>query len=111
MIQEALDGNQEECPAEDSTIRRWIHTFGKALSNLESALISIWMQEKGTPWNLLKRISLLEKIKQLYPKNWLAFVNQRLLRFGFGIYTQFAFCPEPIHDTLTSKHKRKGQAP
>lgn len=110
-IQNALDRKSNQCPAEDSTIRRWIRTFQKAMDSIEAALISAWMQETGRPWELIRKNSLLGTIQKQHPEDWLAFVNRRLLTLGFGTYTQFAFCPEPAHDTLFLKYKGKGHVP
>ncbi|MBP3384940.1 MAG: hypothetical protein J6M22_05720 [Firmicutes bacterium] len=99
------------CPAEDSTIRRWISEFKAALKDIDGSLISLWMREHQKAWQLVRRVSLLEKIKREHPENWYAFVSRLLVNAGFGTYTRFAFCPSDACDTLSPTPKRKGTPP
>ena len=111
VIQNALDENTDMCPAEDSTIRRWISEFKAALKDIDGSLISLWMREHQKAWQLVRRVSLLEKIKREHPENWYAFVSRLLVNAGFGTYTRFAFCPSDACDTLSPTPKRKGTPP
>lgn len=111
VIQQALEGKQDLCPAEDSTIHRWISEFKAALKDIEGSLISLWMKENQKAWALVRRVSLLEKIKREHPENWYVLVNRLLVNAGFGTYTRFAFCPSDGCGTLSPTQKRKGTLP
>lgn len=111
VIQQALDGDPQKCPAENSTIRRWIREFTDSLEALDCSLIALWMHENRKSWNLLKRISLLCQIKEEHPDNWYAFVTRRLINSGFAPHTRFAFCPPGGYGKLSPTQLRKGNLP
>jgi hypothetical protein len=109
-VQSALDGNHDDCPAEDSTIRRWRTEFQQQTEQINGILTALWMQSSGRHWYVLSAFSLLDTIIQSQ-KDWLSFVNRTLLNSGYAAYTQSAFCPEYGCATLSSPSKRKGQPP
>lgn len=101
VIQKVLDGRTDDCPAEDTTIRHWIHEFCGVLEEVNAALVSLWIQKKGIPWTLLRQISLLQKIRSRHTGHWYAFVNRMLINSGVGTYTRFACHSPDIPATLS----------
>lgn len=94
VIQKVLNGHSEDCCAEDSTIRRWLHEFENRRSHMDaalSALLTAFLRKSG---NLLSPVSLLTQIQLRRPLDWYPFVTRILVNHGFAASTQFAFCPD-----------------
>jgi len=92
VVEAELDGTGDDCPADDSTIRLWRKQFARNFHQIEGALRSLWSDEYRRYYPLLSADSLLETIK-LKVSGWLTSVTQILVNAGFGVPTQFAFCP------------------
>lgn len=93
VIQKTIDGNLTDCPAENSTIYRWIREFRNASHQVNGALLALWMILKRTHRELLSNRSLLDQIRAFRPENWYRFVTALLVNAGYGNYTQFASGP------------------
>ena len=91
VIESELSGTGVSCPADDSTIRVWRRQFTRNLNQLSAALKSLWMKAHKMHYPLLGG-SLLDTLINTGP-GWLTFVTQLCISGGFGIPTQFAFCP------------------
>ena len=92
IIEAELDETGTHCPADESTIRLWRRQFAVNLPQIEGSLQSLWQQESSRYWSLISSGSLLQFFRNTGP-GWLTIVTQKLLGSGFGIPTQFAFCP------------------
>lgn len=92
MIESCLDGDLSDCPADDSTIRIWQQQWSCNLVQLNGALKAVWNREYMRLYPLLASDSLLDSIRNKGP-GWLTTVTQMVITNGFGVPTQFAFCP------------------
>ena len=91
VIEGELDQRRKDCPAEDSTRRRWRNAFLQGKDKIEGALKAAWTKvfQKSYPL-LFPQQSLLERLISSGP-GWLALVNPLLILAGHGLHTRFAF--------------------
>ena len=91
VIEGELDQRRTDCPAEESTRRRWRNAFSRAKDQIDGVLRSIWtkMFEKKYPL-LSPEQPLLDRLIGA-GSGWLALVNQLLIEAGHGPRTRFAF--------------------
>jgi len=92
VVEACLDGTRDDCPADDSTIRCWRKQWRNNLVQLEGALKSLWSHKYQRNYPLLAADSLLSII-QKHGSGWLTTVTQMVVAAGYGVPTQFAFCP------------------
>jgi len=92
VIEAELDETGTHCPADESTIRLWRRQFAVNRSQIEGALQSLWQHQFLRYRSLISSDSLLQLFRSIGP-GWLTIVTQQLLNAGFGVPTQFAFCP------------------
>lgn len=93
VIQKVIDGDTFDCPAEDSTMNRWLNEYKNASDQVNGALTSLWMKLRNMHRELLSGRSLLNQIRQIHTDNWYSFVSTLLVNAGYGTYTQFASGP------------------
>lgn len=93
VIEAALDGTTDSCPADNSTIQRWQIWLRQLILRADSTLRSLWSSYHQKNWPLFDRSSLLQKLRKHYP-GWLRSVHVLLTKTGFGVHTQFAW-PRP----------------
>ena len=91
VIEGELDHRRGDCPAEESTRRRWRTAFSQAKGQIEGALKASWTKDlqKGYPL-LSPQPSLLDHLVSA-GSGWLALVNSLLISAGHGLHTRFAF--------------------
>ena len=91
VIEGELDQRRKDCPAEDSTRRRWRSAFAQAKVQIEGALKAIRgrILKKGYPLLSIEQFQLGDIISS--GPGWLALVNQLLIHAGHGLHTRFAF--------------------
>lgn len=91
VIEDALETDIDHCPADDSTIYIWRRIWKKNQIQLEGALRFLWSKahNKAYPQELG---SLLDIIRNK-GSGWLTSVTQTMIITGYGVPTQFAFCP------------------
>ena len=88
VIQQVMDSKSlSTCPAEDSSIHRWLAAFRQAAPYLETLLYAA--RHKKRP---LFAGSLLENLRKSSHR-WLTFVTRLLISAGMDVPTCFAFTP------------------
>lgn len=92
-IQDTIGERKDNCcKADESTLRRWKSSFQKKKKWLECFLIACWIAYHQKQYPLFYQNSLLEIIQKTQVR-WLAFVTKIIVHSGYGLHTQFAFCP------------------
>lgn len=86
VVETQLDGKRTHCPAENSTVNRWISSFKKHKECLESMLISLWIRVNKKHHPILQKTSLLDYIKSK-GKGWLTNVTQLLINNNLSLPT------------------------
>ena len=104
VIEAELSGTGNSCPADYSTIRIWKKQFLQNMNKISGVLKSFWIRMYKVPYPLLEN-SLLHHFINMGP-GWLTLVTQLCIKDGFGLPTQFAFCPSGKNDTLVSINER-----
>jgi len=92
VIEDCLDHCLDHCPADNSTIYIWRMQWRRNLIQVEGALRSLYMKAHQMAYPFESQGSLLDIIKNK-GSGWLTSVTQTLITTGFGVPTQFAFCP------------------
>ena len=92
VIETTIDHSRIDCPADDSTISRWVATFKRTGSQMEGALRALRTQKTKKHISFFNRKSLLQELRELGP-GWLSFVHETLINSGIWSHTQFACCP------------------
>lgn len=90
VIEAQLDGTRTDCPAENSTVHRWLSSFKNNRECLESAFRTLWIREKQKHYPILQKNSLLDYIKSK-GQGWLTTVTQLLINNNLRLPTQFAW--------------------
>lgn len=86
VIEAVIDGAAYSCPAEESTQRHWCMQFTQKSNQIDGMLISIWLEFRKLPEILLKKVSLLKKIRKT-GTGWLRAVMRQLVNSGKYIHT------------------------
>ena len=91
VIEGELDQRRKDCPAEESTRRRWRNAFRQEKNQIEGALRASWTKafQKKIPL-LHLRESILDGLISR-DSGWLSIVNLLLINAGHGLHTRFAF--------------------
>jgi len=83
-VERVLDGRREDCPAENSTQRRWRDSFKRLEIQIEGALKSAWERTFRKVYPLLsQKLTLLDQLMS-GGSGWLVLVNQLLIHSGIG---------------------------
>jgi len=92
VIESQIDGASDDCPADNSTIQRWLNRFKVIAIQIEGMLRQLWMVEHKMLYPLSSSNSLLESIRK-NGANWLTTVAQMIVNTGLWQPTQFACSP------------------
>lgn len=92
VIEAQLDCTRDDCPADDSTIRRWIGHFDRITKQLEGMLRKLWSDKHGRHYPLSASKSLLKSIRR-QGCGWLTSVSQMIVNSNLWQPTQFACSP------------------
>ncbi|WP_442957197.1 DUF6431 domain-containing protein [Petrocella sp. FN5] len=92
VIEARLDKTSNDCPADDSTIRRWLVHFCQIKEQLEGMLRKLWSDKHSRHYPFLTSSSLLKTIRR-QGCGWLTGVSQMIVNAGLWQPTQFAFSP------------------
>jgi len=81
VIEAQLDGTSDDCPADDSTIRRWFQRFKVMAVQAEGMLRKLWSDDHKKQYPLASSNSLLESIRRK-GAGWLTAVTQMVVVAG-----------------------------
>ena len=92
VIEEALEGPNGHCPADNSTMNRWRSWFERNRTLIESSLSSLCTQLHGSHVPLNESFSLLDSLN-LIRSGCLKHAVKLLINSGLWSHTQFASTP------------------
>jgi hypothetical protein len=81
VIEPVLDEVSDQCPAENSTIKRWLKWFDDSVSYIECALTAIKIEVSNNTINLMNYSSIIDNIRY-NGKGWLRRITQLLVNSG-----------------------------
>jgi hypothetical protein len=92
VIESQIDGTRDDCPADNSTLHRWLKQFRESKCQIEAMLRSMWSRKHKQHFPITASSSLLENHRRR-GTGWLTLVSQILVNAGLWQPTRFACCP------------------
>ena len=81
VIEPVLDEVSDQCPAENSTIKRWLKWFDDSISYIECALTALKIEVSNNTINLMNYSSIIDNMRSK-GKGWLRRITQLLVNSG-----------------------------